>query len=525
MEPQEATPYVPGEQGGAWTVDEMDMVRAKIHRVITEGDQVIRELTGDHTISNVLSNPAATILRLGFHDCLKYADGTGGCDGCLEWKGVGDLFTDAQLRRGLIPADAGGDGHNNGLQYITQVLEGIYTQADFPRRTPWMALSPQQSGKSRADLWAFAMLVATQYALDLNNEVCANPETHRHWPWGQCHPREGEDDCTITAPRALIFKTGRRDCIGVKENDDDPPYATTKEESHPNPEGNGPMTVDFFKKDFNFNGRETVAIMGAHTLGKLNPYESLFRYTWKTNSGKLLNNGYYRNMARKHDWYFPSDHGKVPCKHVGDNLGRRPEARWMPHVRGDKTTGGPVQWLQEKKVCRTWNKTNFAVDTCAEEDLIWRFVNGIDETMLPCEIGLFIDFPVDENGIPYGCEGFEMFNMEHWGGWDPETGFIKNHWNRWTKIGGRRVEPLCDPQRLAEPEGDTPLHEIVEHFADRSENWLEVFFPTMEKMLANGYQDGELQEAPAEGMSGFSCTRQTPDDIRHGRTFYECTRS
>ena len=28
-------------------------------------------------------------LRLGFHDCLKYKDGSGGCDGCLNWEGMG----------------------------------------------------------------------------------------------------------------------------------------------------------------------------------------------------------------------------------------------------------------------------------------------------------------------------------------------------------------------------------------------------------------------------------------------------
>ena len=29
------------------------------------------------------------IMRLVFHDCMRYADGTGGCDGCLNWAGVG----------------------------------------------------------------------------------------------------------------------------------------------------------------------------------------------------------------------------------------------------------------------------------------------------------------------------------------------------------------------------------------------------------------------------------------------------
>ena len=29
------------------------------------------------------------VLRLSFHDCIRYEDGTGGCDGCLNWHGVG----------------------------------------------------------------------------------------------------------------------------------------------------------------------------------------------------------------------------------------------------------------------------------------------------------------------------------------------------------------------------------------------------------------------------------------------------
>jgi len=29
---------------------------------------------------------APMAVRLGFHDCVKYKDGTGGCDGCLNMK-------------------------------------------------------------------------------------------------------------------------------------------------------------------------------------------------------------------------------------------------------------------------------------------------------------------------------------------------------------------------------------------------------------------------------------------------------
>ena len=37
------------------------------------------------------------------------------------------------------------------------------------------------------------------------------------------------------------------------------------------------------------------------------------------------------------------------------------------------------------------------------------FVSGLDEMALPSEIGLYFDFNVTADGIPYGCPGFETF--------------------------------------------------------------------------------------------------------------------
>ena len=74
---------------------------------------------------------AGTFLRLGFHDCLRYTDGTGGCDGCLEWKGVGvrrvnekDSFRDPDI----LLSD------NNGLSTVVEVLEEVYTNPSYLAR-------------------------------------------------------------------------------------------------------------------------------------------------------------------------------------------------------------------------------------------------------------------------------------------------------------------------------------------------------------------------------------------------------
>ena len=32
---------------------------------------------------------------------------------------------------------------------------------------------------------------------------------------------------------------------------------------------------------------------------------------------------------------------------------------------------------------------------------------------LPCEIGMYFDFNVTEDGIPYGCEGLDQFTSEN----------------------------------------------------------------------------------------------------------------
>ena len=41
-------------------------------------------------VENIYSNSFVLVLfRLGFHQCLKFSDGTGGCNGCLNNHGMG----------------------------------------------------------------------------------------------------------------------------------------------------------------------------------------------------------------------------------------------------------------------------------------------------------------------------------------------------------------------------------------------------------------------------------------------------
>ena len=61
---------------------------------------------------------------------------------------------------------------NQGLDQIVAKLELIYTSVDWPFQAPSLEVSLHQTGKSRADLWQLAGLVALERALERANRAC-----------------------------------------------------------------------------------------------------------------------------------------------------------------------------------------------------------------------------------------------------------------------------------------------------------------------------------------------------------------
>ena len=83
-----------------------------------------------------------------FHDCIRYTDGQGGCDGCLNWHGVGTRFSVDDLKYQFLEEDIT-ETNNNGLEYTVAVLEELYTNPNFPSGAPKLSESLRSSGKSR----------------------------------------------------------------------------------------------------------------------------------------------------------------------------------------------------------------------------------------------------------------------------------------------------------------------------------------------------------------------------------------
>lgn len=188
---------------------------ATVDEVLFQADARIREtISWDKRI-------AATYVRLGFHDCVPgaSADGSpaGGCDGCLNFN---------------HPA-------NNRLEEAVEYLAPIV--ADLENST---------LGVSRADIWAYAALVASEVS---------------------------QNDLVFTDS----FRVGRQNCETVGTcSSTDPVFCASngpdQESDFPSPDLTTHQLLDFMEERFGFDADETVAIMGAHTLGRALPETSGF---------------------------------------------------------------------------------------------------------------------------------------------------------------------------------------------------------------------------------------------------------
>ena len=190
--PEQDTVYVPGTPGGDWTEEEVASTRLRVLQMIHPDWDVkkdmythsMRELTTEvcHVMNHVISMlycctiqgqvTENVLMRLSFHDCVRYTDGSGGCDGCLSWHGMGVEMPNPNNKNHLYKFPPLNETDNNGLDKIAEKLELIYTTIDWPFQTPSLETSLFQSGKSRADLWQFAGLVALERTLERANRAC-----------------------------------------------------------------------------------------------------------------------------------------------------------------------------------------------------------------------------------------------------------------------------------------------------------------------------------------------------------------
>lgn len=398
--------------------------------------------------------------------------------------------------------------------------------------------SLKSRGKSRADLWAFASLVAVEEGIQRHNWACGGDRRSPHNGPIMCTQFEGEDQCDIELPRPFVFKTGRKDC-------DPDTYKTDKKENAPDEHFNGTMTVRFMEDNFAFSAKETVTIMGAHTVGRFHQRQTGHKYVWTTDF-QAFNNQYYRNVAGKPDWFFDDDE----CTRVGDAWGNKGHAVWIAKMNQVYRTGAPIQWIQKKVVCpncadrsyerggrnpwrleqdrdcclnnvpagaqcrpdggvgRPQNSTAFDFDDDFSDGCEYsHFIFGRDEAAMGSDMGLRYKFDVDVRGFPHGCPGLGTFYpsgfrfSDETCGIDGRPRFVDPTlaWNdtnavrvtkdEWTD---RACPADCARQDYRYPGDGRTLADWVDLYAEDQAAWIREFVPVMEKMINNGYDDSEL---------------------------------
>ena len=247
-------------------------------------------------------------------------------------------------------------------------------EEDFPSLENGKKLdnSPRDLGISRADLWAFAGLVAldnvqgNSYALcseNANNLTCGDTSTPCYSPF----PKEALN----------LFKTGRVDCIPDPSKGNKKGYLVSgpnKIEAEPDRNGNGAETTKYFKEKFDMIPREALAIMGAHTVGGFSTFQEHVDYAWvralptETNKrNQLFNNEYYKTLAGRS--------AKTKTAHcVGTMNDTAPEHQWLIRAllfdymwpQYDET-GKDLDWINKPRRL-LWNHLVTRAPVCDEEE-------------------------------------------------------------------------------------------------------------------------------------------------------------
>ena len=188
------------------------------------------------TISDAVSSAGALSTGNGATALrLSFHDCVGGCDGCLN----------------LDNED------NAGLEDIVTLLEEVYADNNFSELL------------SRADFWAYVGILAIERTVRNNNNNCDS------------------DDCSVTTP-VFNFQYGRVDCDTAPSTDADVGLPGS------NLDYDG--LTSYFEDNFGFNENETVALMGAHTLGGARRTNSGHSGSWVTGERGWFNKNYYSIM-------------------------------------------------------------------------------------------------------------------------------------------------------------------------------------------------------------------------------------
>jgi len=545
--PELDSAYVPGTAGGDWTDDDVESTRIRLLEAVHPDWRVSQTLYGYG--ARTLRITENKILRLAFHDCAKYTDGTGGCDGCLDWRGVGARLPHIFDEEDWYTFEPVNTTDNNGLEETVAALELIYTTIDWPFKEPRMTASLKQLGKSRADFWQFAGLVMLERALERANRACDLDK----WGRQQVTLLEGRDACEFKLHAPLKFWTGRSDCVSLDA--DGHGYKTGKHEVSPRMLGDAKHTTDFFENYFGMDAEHSQALLAVH--GAVHQSNVGVKYTW-------MGTGYISNMYFK----MIANHPIYQFDQGGDFVFGSTRSLKMKNLyaKGD-ANGNPQPYTGWRASCMyLWNTTeggpcfmrpthSNAFDAPSKDFHTVECVDSVDGNSKPVmrNTKQCADAWADENniihGAPYGnvlpeCEGpFSDVDLDdeeerqnrHSNGWNNMFAFpweISAAWDfttrtekgqhatgcpgldSWEKWPYRNMNsPIYGSYAMnCSRQSYKNLADIVDKFASDQQYWSVRFLEAWDTMATNGYD--QLNEGPYSGwFASWSLKKQGRTDL------------
>lgn len=180
---------------------------------------------------------------------------------------------------------------------------------------PMAQLKDACPGLSRADCWALAAVVTVEQLSDVTMEL----------------QHVGRQDCVTSSP------------IGDEPDSESLPSAMFTTDD----------LLSFFATEFGFDAKETVAIMGAHTLGSLSNNSTGFDGAWTPNS-RVMDNEYYQFLI--------GEDGQATAQYDQDNASNQNGYyAWSRRSNGDGFKRPKLMLNADMALVR--DLTNYLVDT------------------------------------------------------------------------------------------------------------------------------------------------------------------
>jgi len=561
-----AAVYQPGSPGLVWTEEEVRVVRLKVREMVdmenwrgvrgerwsgtvprADSGLFLREVPagfiksgnkyctekgwGINDFGKMQLPTPSKLIRLMFHDCVPGLDGRGGCDGCLNWRNMGNIFnrrTKKDYRTGEDYEPVTEKGDNNGLQTVVAALELVYTNASWPSSAPALNTSLYQAGRSRADLWQFAGMVALEMEVERANFAC----DYDYNSGNQVRMLEGKEKCFFKLFKPSVFRFGRRDCVpDPAKKVTDLPYEATDEESHAKSYGGAKQVLDSLKTDFNMTAEEGISLFAVHALqGQQHNHRLPFQYMWIGNPH--LTNVFFKQLAGvgiyRRDWgnglrpYNPTSVGDSKGNPLMGNLWRFScSGLWKSHLP-EGSRAGPCFWKPTVGGCnrKDEERVKGCFDHFNEEGIPVVKTGKFDKNGL-CKNVTYNDARVQLGGTPNVNTGTQGCGSDHTFALTFEVNFGQDIAldSEFTVAGCGQPDPdfkaktglnhkgvmtgilNCPPNPEVREDGRT-VGAITRGLAEDHDTWNRAFMAGWEKIAENGYEEGDLVAGPSLAWLG-----------------------